>query len=46
MRVVMSQGIEDSTELAKTHPASSGIIDELSESGKAMKLTRQMPPQA
>lgn len=31
MRVVMSQGIEDSTELAKTHPASSRIIDELLE---------------
>lgn len=27
----MSQGIEDSTELAKTHTASSRIIDKLSE---------------
>lgn len=31
MRVVMSRGIEDRTELAKTHTASSRIIDELSE---------------
>ena len=27
----MSRGIEDSTELTKTHPASSRIIDKLSE---------------
>lgn len=31
MRVVMFQGTEDRTELAKTHTASSRMIDELSE---------------